>query len=554
MDSVLEASAGKKGRVWTLGPLIHSPQALSLLEKRGVGAVDSPDGAMGGTIVVRAHGVPIQELRRLKDRHAAKEITLVNATCPEVAKVHARIKRWSSKGHFAVILGTHGHAESLAHRSFALAGSAIVSDVGEARALPGESLKKVLVVAQTTFTAKDFGPIVEEMRGRCGEMVVENTICKDTLRRQEEAERIAASVNSVVVVGGKNSSNTKHLAALAKKCGAPVQLVEVASELDLGAFGDFETVGVLAGASTPTWLVDEVVDVLRRHGEKPGPAKGLLASPLAATVLLSLGVAAMALGLHSWMGLERDWAGVAIVFAYALAMYLATPFLDPFGLGVKGPARARRLERGKKPMLSIAALALAAALALGTFVGKGYALAVTAASALGIAYKLRLRAFGKTFSLRAIPGSKDVFGTLALAILGLALPAWQQDRLWGWRCASAFLLAGALAFARSIIVSLGDMQKDQILGHETLPILIGRNRSLFLMHALLLLAWGANAPRALPSNMGAFVAITVCVLYPILYQWLCRARFHAGRPLLDPGAEPTFFLAGLMALWPSQWP
>jgi 4-hydroxy-3-methylbut-2-enyl diphosphate reductase len=259
----------------------------------------------------------------------------------------------------------------------------------------------------------------------------------------------------------------------------------------------------------------------------------------------------MALGLHSWMGLGRDWAAVAIVFAYALAMYLATPFLDPFGLGTKGPARARRLERGKRPMLSTAALALAAALALGVSVGKGYALAVAAASALGIGYKLRLGAFGKTFSLRAIPGSKDVFGTLALAIIGLALPAWQQDRLWDWRCASALLLAGALAFARSIIVSLGDMQKDQILGHETLPILIGRNRSLFLMYALLLLAWTTNAPQALlASNAGAFAAITACALYPVLYQWLYRARFRAGRPLLDPGAEPAFFLASLMALWP----
>jgi 4-hydroxy-3-methylbut-2-enyl diphosphate reductase len=198
-------------------------------------------------------------------------------------------------------------------------------------------------------------------------------------------------------------------------------------------------------------------------------------------------------------------------------------------------------------MLFIAALALAAALALGAFIGKGYALAVTAASALGIGYKLRLGAFGKTFSLRAIPGSKDVFGTLALAIIGLALPAWQQDRLWGWRCASAILLAGALALARSIIVSLGDMQKDQILGHETLPILIGKKRSLFLMHALLLIAWGINAPQALASP-GAFAVMTACVLYPVLYQWLYRARFRAGRPLFDPGVEPTFFLAGLLAI------
>jgi 4-hydroxy-3-methylbut-2-enyl diphosphate reductase len=183
--------------------------------------------------------------------------------------------------------------------------------------------------------------------------------------------------------------------------------------------------------------------------------------------------------------------------------------------------------------------------------GKGYALAVAAASAPGSGYKLRLSVFGKTFGLRAIPGSKDIFGTLALAIIGLALPAWQQDRLWDWHCASAILLAGALAFARSIIVSLGDMQKDQILGHETLPSNKDKNRSLFLMHAILLLAWGVNAPAALLSpNVGAFAVMTACALYPVLYHWLYRARFRAGRPLFDPSVEPTFFLAGLMALWP----
>jgi 4-hydroxy-3-methylbut-2-enyl diphosphate reductase len=550
MDSVLEASTGKKGRVRTLGPLIHNPQALLLLEKRGVSAIETPDSAQGGTVVVRAHGIPVHELRNLKQRHAAGKITLVNATCPEVAKVHARIKKWSAKGYYTVILGTHGHAESLAHRSFAEIGSTIVSDIKEARELPDSVLEKVLVVAQTTFTAKDFDLIVEEIRDRCGDMVVENTICEDTKRRQEEAERIAAGTDSIVVVGGKSSSNTKHLAHLAQRRGVPVQFVELASELDLGAYVGNETIGVLAGASTPTWLVDEVVHVLQQHGTRPGLAKELTDGPMATPTVLSLGVAAMAFGLPSSMGLERSWPSVAIVFAYALAMYLATPFLDPFGLGAKGPARARRLERRKKPMLSIAAAALGTALALAASIGGPYALAVTAACALGIGYKLRLRVFGKTYSIRAIPGSKDVFGTLALAVIGLALPAWQQGRLWEWRCGSAFLLAGALAFARNIITSLADMQKDQVLGRETLPILIGRNRSLFLMHALLLLAWGANAPRTLPSHPGTFAVLTACTLYPILYQWMYRTRFHAGRPLLDPGVEPAFFLAGLMAAWP----
>jgi 4-hydroxy-3-methylbut-2-enyl diphosphate reductase len=216
MDAVLEASGSKRGHVQTLGPLIHNPQALSLLNKRGVSIVDSPDEAQSGTVLVRAHGIPIQDLRKLKGRQAKGEIFVINATCPEVAKVHSRIKRWSAKGYFTVIIGSHGHAESTAHRSFAQAGSVIVSNLDEAKAIPSEHLKKVFVVAQTTFTTEIFNLVVDEITNRAAEIIVEDTICEDTRRRQEEAGRIAAEVDCVVVVGGKNSSNTKHLAFLAQ--------------------------------------------------------------------------------------------------------------------------------------------------------------------------------------------------------------------------------------------------------------------------------------------------------------------------------------------------
>jgi 4-hydroxy-3-methylbut-2-enyl diphosphate reductase len=136
-------------------------------------------------------------------------------------------------------------------------------------------------------------------------------------------------------------------------------------------------------------------------------------------------------------------------------------------------------------------------------------------------------------------------------VIGLVLPAWQQDHLWGWSSFSALLFAGALVFARSIIVSLTDMQKDQILGRETLPILIGRGRSQFLMHALLALAWCLGAWQAFQAHAlsnWAFMVLTLCTIYPILYQWIYRIRFSASRPRFDPGVEPALFLAGLMAL------
>ena len=130
MDAVLEASAhGERGTVQTLGPLIHNPQALDLIGQRGVAVAEAPAQVQAGTVVIRAHGIPIQDLRGLKERQAQGELNLVNATCPEVAKVHSRIKKYSPKGYFTVILGSHGHAESVAHRSFAESGSRLVANL-----------------------------------------------------------------------------------------------------------------------------------------------------------------------------------------------------------------------------------------------------------------------------------------------------------------------------------------------------------------------------------------------------------------------------------------
>ena len=143
MDAVLEASVRNDGRaVQTLGPLIHNPQALDLIGKRGVAVAESPETVRDGTVVIRAHGIPIQDLRGLKERQARGELKIVNATCPEVAKVHHKIKKWSPKGYFTVILGTHGHAESVAHRSFAESGSAIVANMAEAEKLTEEQVQK----------------------------------------------------------------------------------------------------------------------------------------------------------------------------------------------------------------------------------------------------------------------------------------------------------------------------------------------------------------------------------------------------------------------------
>lgn len=554
MDAVLEASARHEGeRVQTLGPLIHNPQALELIGKRGVSVAEAPDRVEAGTVVIRAHGIPIQDLRGLKERQARGELKIVNATCPEVAKVHSKIKKWSPKGYFTVILGSPGHAESVAHRSFAEHGSVIVQNLEQAMALPDEQLAKVLVVAQTTFTVKDFNAIVDHLRERAGDLVVENTICEDTWTRQDEAREIASKVDCVVIVGGKNSANTRHLAELAAHYGKPHQFVETAAELDLSPFTGRETVGVLAGASTPTWLVEEVVDVLEAQGQGPRRLRRLLQTGLGDPGIMALGSALMTLGLHHWMGIPFTWQYPAITGAYVLGMFLLSPYLDPMGTGAKGPARARFLDRHRRLLVGTGALALLLAHGLAAWMGTGSFGVVAVATLAGLVYRRKIRIGGHSLSLQAIPGSKDVLVALAFAVVAVALPLWHHSSPWNPRAWAAVALVAALALARTIIHGIEDMQNDQILGRETLPLLMGRGPAKRLMVGILMtalvlaLALGARAPLGWRFGLESAV-FTACAAYPVLHLWFCHERFNIGKAGFRPPLELSFFLVGLLAL------
>ena len=553
MDAVLEASARSDGHeIQTLGPLIHNPQALALIGKRGVAIAESPDEVRNGTVVIRAHGIPIQDLRGLKERQARGELKIVNATCPEVAKVHSKIKKWSPKGYFTVILGSHGHAESVAHQSFAEHGSIIVANMDEARALTDQQLQKALLVAQTTFTVKDFQEIAEYLRSRAGELIVENTICEDTWRRQAEAREVAAKVDAVVIVGGKNSANTRHLAELAHQYGKPTQFVEIAAELNLGAFKGNETVGVLAGASTPTWLVEEVVAALEQLSQGPRRFARLFKNGFAVPLRLALGAALMALGVHVWMGIPRTWQYPTITALYVLGMFMLAPFVDPMGVGARGPARARVLDRHRNLLVGTGIVSLGASLALALSEGIGSFLMVAIASAFGLAYKRHLKVGSWNFSLAAIPGSKDVLVSLALAVVAVALPMWHHGSNWGLRAWAGIVFVTALVFARTSIRNIQDMQNDQIQGKETLPMLLGRQVTKAVLAVVLALAFLGTAWMTLrmgiPRPWLSLAILGISAAYPLVHLWLLHERFTTGQRRFDPPLELAFYLVGLLAV------
>ena len=260
-DIALEASkTAGGGSVFTDGPLIHNPQALELLRKRGVVPLQEGEGAIEGTIIIRSHGVSPERQHRL-DKTGA---TIVDATCPKVKKVQAIIGRCAKKGSHVVIVGDEDHAEVKGLLGFAGKNSTVIQSEHEVTTLPLG--RKVCVVAQTTQSKETFLHLAEKIKEKFPDAEIFDTICEANRNRQEELKTLCHSVGAIIVVGGKGSANTKRLAEIAESKGAPTFFVENEEELRLDELKPYNEVGVIGGASTPDWVLQQVVDKLENAG------------------------------------------------------------------------------------------------------------------------------------------------------------------------------------------------------------------------------------------------------------------------------------------------
>jgi len=260
VDQVMAVADQARGPVVTLGPIIHNPQAVARMRDKGVGTVNAvSEVAEGTTVVVRTHGAVQSEMEAAK----ARGLEVVDGTCPYVKYPQAMAQRLSREGYHLVIVGDANHAEVKGVVSYAVGPCTVVKPGGP---IPEIKDKKVAVVAQTTCIGADFERVVGALALRHKEVRAVNTICNDTEERQADARSLAAEVDAVVVVGGKNSANTRHLAEICKEIQPRTWHVETEAELQPEWFTGCRMVGLSAGASTPDWVVEGVAGWLRRLG------------------------------------------------------------------------------------------------------------------------------------------------------------------------------------------------------------------------------------------------------------------------------------------------
>ncbi|HET7838140.1 MAG TPA: 4-hydroxy-3-methylbut-2-enyl diphosphate reductase [Rectinemataceae bacterium] len=248
--------------VYTLGPLIHNPQAVAELEARGVIALASSDideRVRGKSVVIRAHGVPPLLRSRLEELGAR----VVDATCPRVIASQRKARDYAAKGWKVIIAGDRDHGEVAGIAGYASAGWAVVGSSAEAEALELEG--KAVVIAQTTIKTEEYKAICEVIARRFQAVELVDSICPATEDRQRALGRLAAETDALVVVGGRNSANTSRLFTTALALGKPAWHVETAAELPEEVFA-YTRVGVTAGASTPESLVAEVEAALVSRG------------------------------------------------------------------------------------------------------------------------------------------------------------------------------------------------------------------------------------------------------------------------------------------------
>lgn len=249
-----EAADKGVGGTFTLGPIIHSPQVVQKLETLGVKVLRDLNELEQGTIIIRSHGVTATEI----EEAVAKELDIVDATCPFVKKAQDHVKNLSAAGYDVVVVGDADHPEVEGIVSYADGKVFVVGSGEEASKLP--RMAKIGVVAQTTQSFENLQSVVLECLKKAGELRVFHTICDATAVRQAEAVELARRVDCMIVIGGFNSANTKRLAEVCAELQTRTHHIETADEIDAAWFADVGKVGVTAGASTPKWLIDEVME------------------------------------------------------------------------------------------------------------------------------------------------------------------------------------------------------------------------------------------------------------------------------------------------------
>ena len=257
VNQVYDQIKNENGPIYTLCPISHNEEVVRDLEEKGVKVLNSENEILTlteGTVIIRSHGVG----KHIYDMLKAQGVQIVDATCPFVKKIHRIVQEQNLQGRRVIIIGDETHPEVEGIKGWGDARTMVVKNEEQMEKLPSFTGEKLCIVSQTTFNYNKFKDLVEKFEKKGYDILVLNTICNATQERQVEAERIASQVDAMIIIGGKNSSNTRKLYEICQKECKDTYYIQTLDDLNPESVNSVRSVGITAGASTPKKIIEEV--------------------------------------------------------------------------------------------------------------------------------------------------------------------------------------------------------------------------------------------------------------------------------------------------------
>jgi (E)-4-hydroxy-3-methyl-but-2-enyl pyrophosphate reductase len=547
VEMVLDAPAQYQKPIYTYGPLIHNPQVLELFAEKGVTVLDHIPEKGYGTVIIRAHGVPPEAKQALRQAG----FRVIDATCPRVVKVQSIIKRNTRKGAAAIIIGDEDHPEVVGLMGHAGGRGYVVNSLEAMAALP--PFDQAILVAQTTQNYQFYQQVKDWVATHRPHYTVFETICDSTDRRQAEVRWMADQVDTVIVVGGKTSGNTRRLAEIVKASGKPVYHVETEAELDSGQLTEVQTIGITAGASTPNWIIKRILRSLEQiplHRNQGWHAAlfRIQRMLLLSNIYLALGAGCLSFAVARLQGIPVPFSVLAAAVLYVFSMHIFNHLTGRAEDKYNDPDRERFYNRYKWPFTIMALAAGTLGLVAAFEMGPIPFWTLLTMSFLGLSYNLRIIPAmylkGRRIRrIRDIPGSKTILIALAWGVVTVLLPAFTAHDARLQCVLLVFIWTTGLVFCRTVFFDILDMQGDRIVGKETLPILLGSRKSFQLLKGVL-----AFIMVLLPiaGVLGLLTPLTFVMTIAPLFLWCVLVGHERGNML--PGIRMEFLVESLFVL------
>jgi (E)-4-hydroxy-3-methyl-but-2-enyl pyrophosphate reductase len=554
VEMALDASNRTDTPIYTYGPLIHNPQVMDILAQKGISVIRRIPETGTGTVLIRAHGVPPEDRDKLKKAG----FDVIDATCPKVIKVQSIIAKHARQGYAVIIVGDRAHPEIIGLQGYSGDLGVVAENMADLTALP--EFDKAIIVAQTTQNKVFFEAVTAWAEKFHQNYRVFNTICDSTESRQEDVKNLAEKVDAVVVVGGYESGNTKRLFDIATDAGKAAIHIETEADLDVSQLDNPRHIAITAGASTPNWIIKRVYRELENRMINNRRCFKRLRffihrNLLLSNIYLAAGAGCLTYAAAMLQGIVPSLSAVLMAVFYLMCMHTFNNLIDITSDRYNDPDRATFFQQNRVLLSALTGLFGLGGLLIAYIMGPLFFLLLACMSFMGIVYSISLVpqgfADGLKPKIRDIPGSKTVLVAMAWGILTTIVPAVDGFGYIKPVTVLIFFWMISLVFVRTAFFDILDMQGSRIVGKETIPILLGEQKTMAwlknlagLMMVLMILASDVGAV----STLGYLLS-----LCPLAMLMFLSVYERGGLPYgLRQGflMESHFILAGLLTgLW-----